>query len=163
MNPKKILIVMIAVLYGLLSLLLFSETLIVQLIEAEKAYYLKESKNFKQITFTQQDWESLEDKQEFKLKGHFYDVKKIAVSKNKITVTVLKDDYENLIKFISKNISPKNKKSKALKGKRNFEVCSLQIIPTVFPLIKKNIKQRYYYYITHSNPYTTTIFHPPCM
>nr|WP_294936338.1 hypothetical protein [uncultured Flavobacterium sp.] len=153
----------VAILYGLLSFLLFSETLIVQLIEAQKEYYLNESKNFEQFDFSIKDWESLQDKKEFQRDGHYYDVKKISIDKNKVTVTVLKDEFENLLNYIAKNIFPKNKKSKTSKIKLKLEI----YLPKITSSTSKNqltpIEHNYYYSSKVLIPHASCVFRPPCM
>lgn len=163
MEVKKIIIVTVAILYGLLSFLLFSETLLIQLIEAKKEYYLSESQNFYQFNFSKQGWERMEDKKEFIHKGDYYDVKKVCILKDNVKVTVLKDDYENLLKFVAKNISPKNKKHKASKLKRVFEVYIPKTAVATPKEIPANIEHNYYYISSDITSHLPGIFRPPCI
>lgn len=123
MTSRKTIILSIAILYGLLSFLLLSETFIMHLLEVKRDFHIKQSQNLKEITFLKEEWNKLANKKEFKLAGAYYDVKKIKSGSKKVQVLVVKDEYENAIKYISKNISPKNKKSKALKNKNTYDVC----------------------------------------
>lgn len=123
MTPKKTIILAIAILYGLLSFLLLSETFIMRILEAKRDFHIKQSQNLKEITFLKENWDKIPNKKEFKLGSTYYDVEKIMIDKKKVHVTVIKDEYENVIKYISKNISPKNKKSKDLKNKNTYDIC----------------------------------------
>lgn len=162
MKTKKIITVTFAILYGLLTFLLFSDTLIVRIIETQKAYYLSETKNFEEITFRTNEWQQLNDKKEFKLHGHYYDVKSIKTDKHIVTATVIKDEFENLLHYLSKNIFPKNKKQKTLKHKRILPVCILHTDSDSILNIRKKNKNNFPHNSMHSKLLSQNIYRPPC-
>jgi len=163
MPLKKTLILTFAILYGLFSLLLFSDSLIIRLIETQKAYYLQRNENFKEITFTLQEWKKLENKKEFKIGNNYYDVKKIKVRNNKITTVVIMDEYENALKYISKNIFPKNIKHKTSKNKQIFPICILDSGWKPFFLFNKVATVNFFHSTTYFKLHSQTIYRPPCM
>lgn len=159
---KKSITTCVAILYGLLSLLLFSETFILQLLEAKKEYCLNLSQNVKEINFSKKNWEKIDNKTEFKFKNHYYDVKKITTNQNKVTVIVVQDDYENLIQYLTKHIYPKNKKSKPLKNKKNFYLCCSKTQFEKNATAIKKIQNNYPLPQLYSKQPVKKIFHPPC-
>lgn len=161
MKSKKIIIITFAILYGLLSFLLFSDTFFIHLIEVQKAYYLKKSDKFENITFSLQYWQKLENKKEFKLHGHYYDVKRIKIDKDKITATVIRDDYENLLKYVSKNILPENTKQKGVKNKRFFPACIFSTASITIMLQKKESTFHFFYNSTYSELLLRRLYRPP--
>lgn len=163
MRSRKIAILSVAIIYGLLSFLLFSETLITQLIELRKAYYVSESQNFEHFEFNMSTWKKLQDKKEFIYKGDYYDIKKTSITGNSVSVTVIKDEYENILKYIYKNISPKHKKQKGFKVKRIPEVYISKLTIDIPIKPDENPKHNYFYLSRVMYPHATSIFRPPCL
>jgi len=161
MKPKKTIILTFAILYGLLSFLLFSDTFFIKLIEIQKEYHLRESENFETMIFSIENWEKLDDKKEFKRNGQYYDVKKIKVGDKKVTATVIKDEYENFLKYVSKNIFPKNKKQKNSKQKRILQASILYSATHSIQNFKANIKHNYPNNIMCSKLLPQNIYRPP--
>lgn len=161
MKPKKTIIITLAILYGLLSFLLFSDSFFIHLIKIQQHYYLKESKRFENMTFSLQHWQKLENKKEFKLHGHYYDVKKIKIGRDKIIVTVIRDDYENILKYVSKNIFPKNKEQKASKNKRPILYCVIATINNPTFHFKKENTPCFFYNNTYFKLLHRKIYRPP--
>lgn len=160
---KRTVIITFAFLYGLLSLLLFTDNLLLQLIETQKAYYLEKTENFENITFTLQNWNSLKNKEEFRIGNNYYDVKKIKLNGNKVIVVVINDEYENVIKYISKNIFPKDKKHNTPKNEHfhplwisDYEWES--IIP--YSLISRAV---FFYRSGYIKLHSKNLYRPPCM
>lgn len=167
MKPRKIILLALSILYGFLSLFLFSESLIVQLIEIEKEYYINESRNFEQLTFTKEQWLQYEGQSEFQIQGKYYDVKGVRTTDEKVTVTVVMDEYENLLKYIAKNIGPKGKKGKNSKNSKNsklkllFDVC-LDKTPISSGVCQLKVKEHKFFYVLPSFKLEQhSIFRPP--
>lgn len=163
MTLKKTIILSIAILYGLLSFLLLSETFIMHLLEAKRDFHIQQSQNLKEITFLKENWNKIPNKKEFKLGNSYYDVKKIETEAKKVRVTVIKDEYENVIKYISKNISPKNKKSKALKSKNTYDVCLHTTFSKQPLLVYQNVQNNFPPVKDFKSTALQKGFRPPCV
>lgn len=161
MKPKKTIILTLAILYGLLSFLLFSDSFFIQLIKIQQHYYLKESKKFEKMSFSLQHWQNLENKKEFKLQGHYYDVKKIKIDRDKVTATVIRDEYENILKYVSKNIFPKNKEEKTSKNKRPLLIGVISTVNSPTFHFKKESSNCFFYINTYFKLLHRKIYRPP--
>ncbi len=163
MTFRKTIILAIAILYGLLSFLLLSETFIMRILEAKRDFHIQQSQNLKEITFLKENWDKIPNKKEFKLGNSYYDVKKIATGAKKVRVTVIKDEYENVIKYISKNISPKNKKSKALKNKNTYDICLHTPHFKQTLIVCQNIQNNFPPITEFKSTHLQKGFRPPCV
>ena len=111
----KVLILIFALFFGVVSPLLQTESFIENLNNIRRSYLLSEKRNTETIVLRTNKWNAIADKKELFFNNHYYDVKKIERSKNnQVTVTIIKDRFENIIKNSLPQAEPKKIKTKMM-------------------------------------------------
>lgn len=163
MPLKRTVIITFAFVYGLLSLLLFTDNLLLQLIQTQKAYYLEKTENFEQLTFTFQNWNRLKNKEEFRIGNNYYDVKQIKISRNKVIAIVINDEYENMLEYISKNIFPKDKNDKTSKNETYYPLWISYYCWDSIVSYSVTSRTVFFYRSGHFKLLSKKLYRPPCM
>lgn len=111
---KRIKIFILVAVYSVFLLLLFSETFISDFQEIRRNLLVDIHNKTETLVIPKSTWDSLSDKNEFKYKGDYYDVKSFVCHNEVVKVEVIKDSFEIILKTISKTSNSKSKKKSSV-------------------------------------------------
>lgn len=109
---QKIIILLFAIFFGIVSPLLLTESFIENFNNLRRNYLLVEKQNTENIEITTIEWNSIRNKKEIFFNNQYYDVQKVTQNKYLTLLTVVKDSFENVIKNSLNNNSSKKEKNK---------------------------------------------------
>lgn len=158
---KKIKILLLVAIYSVFLLLLFSETFISDFQEIRKNLIVDIHNKSETLVIPKSTWNSLSDKNEFKYKGEYYDVKSFVCYNEVVKVEVIKDAFEIILKTISKTPNSKSKKNHPLHGKKTIDFYfsknpSIHLFP-IYSIVNRN----YQHPLHLQNSYLFSLFRPP--
>ena len=111
---NKIFIVVFAVLFGIVSPLLLTESFIENCNNLRRNYIVAEKQSSETIEIATKQWNKLYNKKEIFYKNDYYDIKNVVHNKGITTAILIKDRFEKIVK-----ISINQKASKKEKTKKN--------------------------------------------
>lgn len=110
---NKIVLILFSTFFAIVTPLLQTESFIENLNNLRRTYLQCKKQNTNTITVSIDYWNALSDKKELQLKNSYYDIQKVVQNNDKIILTVVKDDFENVIKMsLNQKSSKKIKQSK---------------------------------------------------
>ena len=121
---NKVVILLFALFFGIMSPLLLTDSIIESLNNVRREFLLSKKQNTKTIEITTVAWNALQNQQEIYFNNHYYDVQKVIQNKLKTRITIVQDNIEGLVKnSLTKNANQKikNKKPTTLFADYNIE------------------------------------------
>ena len=93
---NKIVLILFSTFFAIVTPLLQTESFIENLNNLRRTYLQCKKQNTDTITVSIDYWNALSDKKELQLKNSYYDIQKVVQNNDKIILTVVKDDFENV-------------------------------------------------------------------
>lgn len=161
MPCRKIKLSILIICYCNFLLLLSSETLISDFQKARRNLIVASENTSETLFISIKEWKTISDQKEFQYKGAFYDAKSIVHQKNRVKISVVKDEFEQTIASLSKQIHTKNKKSQSISGKKNI-VLYYYPSEAKTKTIKSTTRNHFRIYTNFYKPnYSLFLFRPP--